>query len=99
MNVFEVQPNCTYESCALAHYNLGRIYEAQSEVKTALDHYNRAYLYGSQYAKMYLDLAKAYENNGMLEAAIASYSKYVQLAGADADPMAQSRLDALGVSG
>jgi len=95
MKVFEVQPECTYESCALAHYNLGRVLMAQGEHNTAIEHFNRAYLYGSQYEVMYLDIAQAYDELGYDTAAIASYEKYIQLAGENADPVAQSQVTAL----
>lgn len=95
MQVFEIQPNCTYESCALAHYNLGRILIAQGENNTAIEHFNRAYLYGSQYDMMYLDIAQAYDELGYDAAAIASYERYIQLAGENAEPVAQSRVTAL----
>lgn len=95
MQVFEIQPNCTYESCALAHYNLGRILLAQGEDNSAVEHFNRAYLYGSQYDAMYFDIAQAYDELGYETAAIASYEKYVQLAGTNADPVAQLRITAL----
>lgn len=93
--VFEIQPNCTHESCALAYYNLGRIAMAQGDTETAIDHFNRAYLYGSQYAEMYLEIAQVYEKLGYRNAAIASYEQYVQLAGTNAEPVAQSQLTAL----
>jgi tetratricopeptide (TPR) repeat protein len=96
MKVFEIQPNCTYESCALAHYNIGRILMAQGEANTAIEHFNRAYLYGSQYATMYFDIAQVYDRFGYSEATIASYEKYIQLAGTNANPVAQSRVNELG---
>lgn len=92
MTVFEIQPNCTYESCALAHYNLGRILMAQDEQVAAIEHFNRAYLYGAQYAQMYLDMGQVYDALDYPAAAIASYEKYVELAGESANPVAQSRV-------
>ncbi len=92
MKVFEIQPNCSFESCALAHYNLGRILLAQDEPLTAVEHFNRAYLYGAQYAQMYLDMGQVYEDLGYDAAAVASYEKYIQLAGEESNPMAQSRI-------
>jgi tetratricopeptide (TPR) repeat protein len=96
MEIFEIQPNCTYESCALAHYNLGRILLAQGEDSLAIEQFNHAYHYGSQYEMMYLDIAQAYDTLGYHEAALASYAKYIQLAGENANPVAQLRITALG---
>jgi tetratricopeptide (TPR) repeat protein len=96
MQIFEIQPNCTYDSCALAHYNLGRILLAQGENDSAIEHFNRAYLYGSQYEKMYFDIAQIYDKFGYHEATLASYEKYIELAGTNANPVAQSRVDKLG---
>jgi hypothetical protein len=45
---------------------------------------------------MYLDIAKAYQELGYNAAAIASYEKYIQLAGENADPVAQSQITILG---
>lgn len=92
MAVFEVQPNCTYESCALAHYNLGRILMAQDEQVSAIEHFNRAYLYGAQYAQMYFDMAQVYQDLGYTAASLASYEKYIELAGESANPVAQSQV-------
>jgi len=92
MKVFEVQPECTYESCALAHYNLGRILLAQGEQVTAVEHFNRAFLYGAQYAQMYMDMAQVYDDLGYTAAAIASYEKHIELAGEESNPVAQSRV-------
>jgi len=92
MRVFEIQPNCSYESCALAHYNLGRILLAKDQPVTAIEHFHRAYLYGSQYAQMYLDIAQVYDEMGYAAAAIASYEKYIQLAGKESNPVAQLRI-------
>jgi len=94
--VFEIQPNCTYESCALAYYNLGRILLAQGEDSLAIDQFNRAYHYGSQYEVMYLDIAEVYDTHGYYEAALASYDRYIQLAGENINPVAQSRVIELG---
>ena len=98
MQVFETQTNCTYESCALAYYNLGRILLAQGEDILAIDQFNRAYHYGSQYEVMYLDIAQVYDDHGYDEAALASYERYIQLAGENANPVAQSRVNVLGGS-
>lgn len=92
MKVFEVQPNCSYESCALAHYNLGRILLAQGEQVTAVEHFNRAFLYGAHYAQMYMDMAQVYDDLGYTAAALASYEKHIELAGVESNPMAQSRI-------
>lgn len=98
MKVFEIQPNCTFDSCALAHYNIGRILIARGETSTAIEHFNRAYQYGSQYPEMYLDIASVYDQSGYTDAAVAGYKAYIQLAGENANPVAQSRLQELGVS-
>ena len=92
MTVFEVEPNCTYESCTLAHYNLGRILYAQDKPTAALEHFNRALLYGATYAQMYMDIAQVYDELGYTSAALDSYEQYIKLAGEDANPMAQSRV-------
>lgn len=96
MEIFEIQPNCTYDACALAHYNLGRIHLAQGDNDSAIEHFNRAYLYGSQYDMMYFDIAQVYDTYGYHEATLASYERYIQLAGTNANPVAQSRVDELG---
>lgn len=96
MEIFEIQPNCTYESCALAHYNLGRVLLAQGQDDSAIDHFNYAYLYGSQYETMYFDIAQVYDEFGYHEATRASYEKYIELAGENANPVAQSRVNELG---
>jgi len=95
MKVFEVQPNCSYESCALAHYNIGRVLMEQGKHFTAIEHFNRAYLYGSHYPQMYFDIAAVYEQFGFNAAAIASYEQHIQLAGEDSNPVAQSRISEL----
>jgi Tfp pilus assembly protein PilF len=69
---------------------------AHGEQSSAVEHFNRAYLYGSQYEVMYLDIAKSYQELGYDAAAIASYEKYIQLAGENADPVAQSQISILG---
>ena len=99
MEVFQIQKtNCSYESCALAYYNLGRILLAQNEDVLAISQFNRAYHYGSQYDVMYFDIAQVYDEYGYHDAALASYERYIQLAGENANPVAQSRVNVLGGS-
>jgi hypothetical protein len=45
---------------------------------------------------MYLDIAQVYDAHGYHEAALASYERYIQLAGENANPVAQSRVIELG---
>jgi tetratricopeptide (TPR) repeat protein len=65
---------------------------AQDKPTAALEHFNRALLYGATYAQMYMDIAQVYDELGYTSAALDSYERYIKLAGEDANPMAQSRV-------
>ncbi len=79
--VLAANPLCEQEPCALAHYNLGRIWLAGGEVDQALRHFDRASALGSSYAEMYLNIALVHDILGHRSAASASYQQYLALTG------------------
>ena len=74
---------CHSEICALAHYNLGRIALARDEGEAALRHFRLALRIGSEYAQMYLEIARVYATMGYEVAAEGALARHHALAGAD----------------
>ena len=77
--VLAAMPGCQDKVCALAHYNIGRVELAQGRLQPALRHFEQAILIGSDYAEMYLDIAKVYDTLGTEASARQAYRLYRQL--------------------
>ena len=82
--VLQIYPGCQHEVCALAHYNLGRIYMAQGKAEAALRQFNLAFRIGSAYPDMYLEIGAVYDRLGFAAAAKASFATYDGLVAARA---------------
>ncbi len=79
LQVLEINQPCAHEVCALAHYNLGRVFARQGQTRRALRQYNLAYEIGSTYSDMYLEIAAFYDRLGYRSAAQASFQRYQAL--------------------
>ena len=95
MQAFALQPNCAHHSCALAHFNIGRILLADGDEAAALAHFHRAGRLGSDYADMYFDMAEIYDKLGYASAAATNYEKYMEIVGKNEKPVIQWHLSAL----
>ncbi len=80
----DILPACAHEVCALAHYNLGRIWLAQDQLDRAARHFHLAVYIGSAYPDMYLEIGEVYATLGYREAARSSFERFSELSAAGA---------------
>lgn len=72
-------------TCAMAHYNLGKVYLSLNEFPQAADHFSKTIVYDSVYAEAYYNGGLAYVMQGDLVHAEQLWTKYHALNPGDLD--------------
>lgn len=70
---------------AEAHYNLGKVFEAQGKIDEAVDSYRRTIAINPGVGEAHYNLAIAFANMGKLDEAVASYRRAIAINPKDAD--------------
>lgn len=78
--------NLLYRTRHLAYDNLGAAYHNKGDYRKAIDFYNKAIGYASEYAPAYMNRGLAHEMLSDWDAAIESYKKAAQIAPEDPFP-------------